>query len=124
MEIRHLLDRWSQESHQRDRLRTIQLRLDAVTLAQLRALEDMYPGHSLGQVANDLLQVALADLEATLPYEPGPRILREDEFGDPVYEDIGPTPRFLALTQQYLKTLDQQEDLDSSVCNDTGPQFR
>ncbi|AOU97952.1 hypothetical protein BI364_08240 [Acidihalobacter yilgarnensis] len=112
MEVRHLLDRWSQESRQRDRLRTIQLRLDAVTVAQLRALEDMYPGHSLGHIANDLLRAALAELEATLPYEPGPRILREDEFGDPVYEDIGPTPRFLALTQQYLKTLDQQEEAD------------
>ena len=33
-----------------------------------------------------------------------------DEQGDPLYEDIGPTPRFLALSRKYLQSLVQQQD--------------
>mgnify|MGYP001802607016 CR=1 FL=1 len=32
-----------------------------------------------------------------MPYEAGERVIQEDEFGDPVYEDIGLTPDYVRL---------------------------
>jgi len=45
----------------------------------------------------------LDELEAAMPYIPGERVIREDDHGHPVYEDTGPTPRFLELARQHQK---------------------
>jgi hypothetical protein len=37
-----------------------------------------------------------------------------DEEGDPLYEDIGPTPRFLALSRRYLHDLTEQADTQNN----------
>jgi hypothetical protein len=37
-------------------------------------------------------------------------VVATDEQGDPLYEDIGPTPRFLALSRKYLQQLSAQGD--------------
>lgn len=37
-----------------------------------------------------------------MPCVPGERIIARDEFGDPVYEDVGFTPRFQAGAQTHL----------------------
>ncbi|MFL3945640.1 hypothetical protein LER59_00005, partial [Pseudomonas aeruginosa] len=36
-----------------------------------------------------------------------------DEQGDPLYEDVGPTPRFLSLSRKYLHELVAQQDTSS-----------
>lgn len=110
MKVRELLARWSLESQHREHRHRVELSLNDITLAQLQALEEMYPGHQLEDIVDDLLHVALSDLEATLPYIPGPQVLREDEYGDPVYEDIGPTPRFLALVKNNLEMLKKGQE--------------
>lgn len=114
MKVREILDRWALESRQHEHRHKLELSLDNVTLAQLRALNEMYPGHGIGSIAADLLHEVLAELEAAFPYIPGSRILREDEYGDPEYEDIGPTPRFLALVQQHLEALAEESSLQSN----------
>ncbi len=43
---------------------------------------------------------------AAMPYEPGPKIISRDDQGDPVYEDVGLTPRFVELTRKFKKALD------------------
>jgi hypothetical protein len=40
-----------------------------------------------------------------MPYVAGERVIREDDHGDPVYEDTGPTPRFLELAREHQKKL-------------------
>jgi hypothetical protein len=35
----------------------------------------------------------------------GTTVVATDEEGDPLYEDIGPTPRFLALSRRHLHDL-------------------
>lgn len=63
---------------------------------------DIYPGRTREQIIVDLLAVALQYLEETMPCVPGERIIARDEFGDPVYEDVGFTPRFQAGAQTHL----------------------
>jgi hypothetical protein len=31
-----------------------------------------------------------------------------DEMGDPLYEDVGPTPRYLRLTREHLRRFKSQ----------------
>jgi len=45
---------------------------------------------------------------------PGPQVIATDEQGDPIYEDIGPTPRFLELSRQHLHRLQQEQSQPSS----------
>jgi hypothetical protein len=33
-----------------------------------------------------------------------------DEQGDPLYEDVGPTPRFLALSRKYLRQFSESAE--------------
>jgi len=54
------------------------------------------------------LHVSLDEIAAAMPYEPGPKVISRDDHGDPVYEDIGLTPRFVELTRRFKKTLETQ----------------
>jgi hypothetical protein len=82
----------------------VQLPLDAA--AQLAALADMFPGRAPEQLITELLGAALKELAATMPYVAGKRVISTDEQGDPIYEDVGPTPRFMELTRQHRRTLE------------------
>ena len=57
------------------------------------------------RVITDLLSASLDELEASMPYVAGERVIREDDHGDPIYEDTGPTPRFLELAREHRKKL-------------------
>jgi hypothetical protein len=57
------------------------------------------------ELTTDLLHTALEEIVAAMPYEPGPKIISRDDQGDPVYEDVGLTPRFADLTRKLKKSL-------------------
>ncbi|WP_041523371.1 hypothetical protein [Gilvimarinus agarilyticus] len=73
--------------------------------AKLEALQQMYPKRSVEQLIGDLLSAALYELEESMPYVKGQTVVAHDEMGDEIYEDTGPTSRFLELTQSKLKEL-------------------
>ncbi|MNR30202.1 hypothetical protein D3C85_1476440 [compost metagenome] len=70
----------------------------------------MYPKRSVEELIGELVGAALEELEASFPYVKGSQVVATDEQGDPLYEDIGPTPRFLALSRRYLQQLSDQRD--------------
>jgi hypothetical protein len=41
-----------------------------------------------------------------MPYVPGERVISTDEQGDPIYEDVGPTPRFMQLAREHRRDLE------------------
>jgi hypothetical protein len=41
-----------------------------------------------------------------MPYEPGPKVISRDDHGDPVYEDVGLSPRFVELTRQFKRGIE------------------
>jgi hypothetical protein len=79
------------------------LPLDAA--ARLQALAALFPGQSVDDMITDLLTAALDEIAAAMPYEPGPQVISRDDHGDPVYEDVGMTPRFVELTRKFRKEL-------------------
>jgi hypothetical protein len=107
MKMQQLLARWQSLSRQTETRLPLHIDIGHHDAARLHALAEMY-GSNVNDVLTDLLHVALDELEEAFPYVHGNQQVGEDEFGDPLYEDAGPTPRFLALTQKHLKLLEAE----------------
>jgi hypothetical protein len=107
--FKELLDSWRQSAAAPRTARTYAVRLPVDDAAQLAALADMFPGRAPEQLISELLAVALKELAATMPYVAGKRVISTDEHGDPVYEDVGPTPRFMELTRMHRRSLQVAE---------------
>ncbi|MDZ3996181.1 pilin assembly protein [Pseudomonas sp. Teo4] len=105
MKIRELIQHWEQNAAGTLSPTGHTLHLDLESEARLAALIDMYPKRTAEELLGELVAAALEELEASLPYVKGQRVISTDEQGDPLYEDIGPTPRFLALSRHHLHAL-------------------
>lgn len=105
MSFRSLLESWSTQEPPSTTASDYSVRLSVDDAARIHALVELYPGMDTERIITDLLSASLDELEAAMPYVPGERVIREDDHGDPVYEDTGPTPRFLELTRKYQKEL-------------------
>lgn len=103
MKVRQLIESWQSDAGAPRPDCELRLPLTAADHAKLHALSDLYPGRDIETLARELLQAALLEVEEAMPYVPGQKVIGEDEFGDPIYEDIGPTPRFLELARRYLE---------------------
>ncbi len=106
MTFKSLLDAWAAEQEPARTSETYAVHLRTEDAARVHALADLFPGMSHERIITDLLSVALERIEAAIPYVPGDRVIREDDFGDPVYEDKGLTPQFLDLAKKYRKQLE------------------
>lgn len=105
MPFKDLLDRWTEKPKPTLTDERYAVRLPVRDAARLQALADMFPGTDAEQIITDLLSAGLDEVEAAMPYVAGSKVIREDEFGDPVYEDVGMTPKFLDLIRQHEKRL-------------------
>lgn len=102
MRIKDLLNQWEKDSSEPQPTDVFEVKLNSTDAAKIQALVEMFPGKDAEDIVRDLIVVGLKELEATMPYIPGPRVISEDEMGDPIYEDIGPTPRYKTLTREHL----------------------
>lgn len=106
MKFKALLDRWKKEAAPARTADEYAVRLSLDDAARLHALAALFPGQHLEEIITDLLHAALDEVAAAMPYEPGPKIISRDDQGDPVYEDVGLTPRFVELTRELKKRLE------------------
>ncbi len=105
MKVIDVLEQWRRQAGESRTVAEYAVHLPLHQAAQIHALAEMFPGRSETQIITDLLSAALDELEGALPYQAGERVIAEDEFGDPMYEDVGPTPRFQELTRKHLQRL-------------------
>lgn len=103
--VKQLLAEWSHHNPHRPLVKTIEVELSASDYARVRALAELYNDRSEKQIMSELLSAMLDEVEEALPYIPGKTVAAEDEYGDPVYEDIGLSRKFEQLVQKYSKTL-------------------
>ena len=106
MSVRQLIAAWESTPVIRRTAESYAVRLPVEAAAKLHALADLYPGAGIEAIVTDLLAHALDEAATALPYVPGERVISEDEYGDPVYEDVGPTPEFERLRRQHEQRLD------------------
>ncbi len=113
MKVHDLLQLWEETANGQLSQEVFSLRLPIEDVAKLQALAEMYPRRSITDIITDLLSAALSDVESSLPYIRGDQVVARDEEGDPLYEDVGPTPKYLSLTRKhmgnYLQTLEPDE---------------
>lgn len=105
MRIAELIPRWNEETPTSSAARTYVVRLPLRDAARIEALRMMYPSRSDSQLMADLIRAGLDELEVAMPYVPGKRVIAEDDYGDPIYEDLGPTPQFYSLSHEILRKL-------------------
>ena len=105
MKFKPLLDRWKKDPVPVRTAKEYPIRLDLDDAARLHALAELFPGQPIEVIVTDLLHAALDEIAAALPYEAGPKVISRDDRGDPVYEDIGLTPRLVELTRKFKKSL-------------------
>ena len=106
MSFKSLLDAWAAEKKPSTTSETYAVHLATEDAARIHAFVDLFPGITKERVITDLLAAALEQVEASIPYVPGDKVIREDDFGDPVYEDKGLTPQFLDLVKKHRKQLE------------------
>jgi hypothetical protein len=106
VKFKPLLDRWRKEAPAPTTAKEYAVRLDLDDAARLHALAALFPGHAIEGIITDLLHAALDEVAAAMPYEPGPKVISRDDHGDPVYEDVGLSPRFVELSRKLKKTLE------------------
>lgn len=106
MTFKSLLDDWANTENPTRASETYNVHLCVEDAACLHALADLFPGIDHERIITDLLSAAIEQVEAAIPYVPGDKVIREDEFGDPVYEDTGLTPQFLELVKKHRKQLE------------------
>ena len=105
MKFKPLLDRWKKTPAPAKTAQEYAVRLPLDDAARLQALAELFPAQSIEEMVTDLLGAGLDEIAAAMPYEKGPKVISRDDHGDPVYEDIGLTPRFVELTRKYKKNL-------------------
>lgn len=102
--VKQLLDEWARQDPVQPLAQRITIEISEWDYARLQALVELYNNRSEKQVLSDLLSAMLDEVEEALPYVPGKTIVAEDEFGDPVYEDIGLSRKFELLVHKHSKS--------------------
>ncbi len=106
MKFKSLLDRWKKTAAPSRTAKQYAVRLPLDDAARLQALAELFPGQPIEEIVTDLLGAGLDEIAAAMPYEKGLKVISRDDHGDPAYEDVGLTPRFVELTRKYKKNLD------------------
>ncbi len=110
MKFKSLLERWKRAATPQKTAQEYAIRLALDDAARVHALAELFPGQSVEDILADLLHASLEEIAAAMPYERGPKEISRDDHGDPVYEDIGLTPRFVALSRKFKKELQTAAD--------------
>ena len=115
MSFKALLESWRESAAAPRTAKAYAVRLPVDDAARLAALADMFPGRAPEQLITELLGVALRELATAMPYVAGKRVISTDEQGDPLYEDVGPTPRFMELAREHRRRLETASQRRATV---------
>lgn len=106
--FKDLLESWRESAAQPRTATEYAVRLPIDDAARLAALAELFPGRTAEQLITELLATALQEIETSMPYIAGKKVISNDEQGDPIYEDVGLTPRFVELTRKNRKKLETE----------------
>jgi hypothetical protein len=109
MKVVELIEMWEREAAGDVTREEYAVRLPLEDAARLEALAEMFPRRTREQLVTELLSVALDQVVSGFPYVEGDRVISRDEEGDPIFEDVGHTPRFLDLVRKHMERLSGQD---------------
>ncbi|WP_299198722.1 hypothetical protein [uncultured Amphritea sp.] len=97
-----LLKKLEEQSTEKCKLVECNFAITEEDQSKVQALAELFH-MSEEELVADLLHSALLEIEERMPYREGPKVIRVEE-GDPVYEDIGPMPRYMAIKNRLSQT--------------------
>lgn len=100
--IKNMLDDWEQHSSQVKEQVSTEVVLNKADLIKIEALAETYDLPASDLLAN-LINTALLEIEEQMPYVPGDKVIRVEE-GEPIYEDAGRTPEYMAAKAKLEKS--------------------
>jgi hypothetical protein len=109
MKIRDLVTHWDKHAKGRLARDPYDVNLSDSHHEELSKLAALYPMKSPQDLMRDLLSAALDELETSFPYVEGDKVVAYDEDGFEIYEDVGLTPRFVALSQKHMEDLKRHQ---------------
>lgn len=107
MKLDKLMKYWEKEFSGQLSEDGYQIKLSIEDAARLEALSEMFPKYPQENLLRDLISSALNEVTSSFPYVAGKEVIAHDEEGDPLYADVGPTPKFLNLTRKHLKQINE-----------------
>ncbi|KZX75085.1 type 1 pili tip component [Oleiphilus sp. HI0009] len=107
MRIKELTAQWEKQAKAIMTENEYSFRIPIEDAAKIEALAEMYPKRNKNEILCELISSALQELETAMPYIAGTEVAAIDEQGDPLYQDVGPTPRFLDLSKKHCTLLKQ-----------------
>ncbi len=107
MKLNNLMKYWEKEFSGQLNEEGYQIKLSVEDTARLEALSEMFPKYPQENLLRDLISSALTEVTSSFPYIAGKEVVARDEEGDPMYADVGPTPKFLNLTRKHLKQINE-----------------
>lgn len=109
MSVKDLIEIWDGETHEELSGEAYHVRLPLDTAAKLEALVDLFPLRTREQFIAELLAVALDEVVSAFPYVQGEKVIARDEQGDPMFEDIGHTPRYLEFVHRHMEKMRKEK---------------
>ncbi len=99
--VSHLLNKLEQHSTEQTQLVECNFAISQEDQVKVEALAELFHLPA-DQLVADLLHTVLLEMEEKMPYRAGTKVIRVEE-GDPIYEDIGPMPRYIAIKSRLNK---------------------
>lgn len=102
--LSRLLNSLEKTARHRASLEQVNCPINREDLNRVDALAEVF-GMTPEELVPLLLHSVLQEIEETMPYRQGSKVIRIED-GEPIYEDIGLTPRYLAA----MRRLEREED--------------
>ena len=96
--IDKLLDKIKERGEEHASQTSLNIDIDRDDLVRLKALSELY-GLPVSELSSVLMAEILGQVEAKIPYVAGDKVIREED-GEPIYEDVGDTPKYLELKRR------------------------
>lgn len=88
-----ILEQWEEQRQQKREHVTVPVAVAKKDLERLQALAEVYD-QPVESIMTDVIHAALAEVESSIPYVPGSKVIRVED-GEPCYEDDGKMPDYL-----------------------------
>ena len=93
-----MLESWENHAEEEKKKIKTQISYLASDDIKLKALAEVYK-LPFDEVVASLIHQAILEVEEKMPYVPGDRVIRVEESAE-IYEDVGPTARYLEAQEQ------------------------
>jgi len=99
--VSRLLEELERKAHHKATLTDVTFPISTEDLIRIEALASVFDMDK-HELITSLLHTILQEVETSMPYRQGTKVIRVED-GEPIYEDVGLTPRYLAVKRKLEK---------------------